>query len=830
MPDPDPTANGDVGEAAAPVAPATPDLRLALFELQNYRRLQAVRLEVGAETTVLVGPNDSGKTSLMMALRSFLSVASAPKSEQRPVLPFTGYDLCGTHWSEINRIGEEWLPEPVVDPGEDEAEKLRVERQGQWERLVGLMPSLDVWIDVAPHAWQRVLDLIPSLSWEGGLVGLRLRLEPATDGVGLEALIEAHRLANKRDLRDDGTTGSEITLVQLFREHPKLLGRLRAYRLDPQKLAPATGADLPGQATPQLLRTPSQRLAWGEGNDAPPLRGILRVDALAAQRGHGTEEADPDHRGKDAGGQLSKQLVGFVTATFGNTASAVDPRDDGRYGDVLREIRKVNDKMSTELSKALKEPLDKVRELVGYPNLSALQDLHLRALVNPGEALRHRTALRYRTDESTVKGHDLPEHAIGLGYQNLLSMSFWLLQQQEGRLRGAEDDVHPPPIHLVLMEEPEAHLHVQVQRVFITKARQAVHPADRRDLATQLLVSTHSSHLAHAVDFADLRYLRRLPSADAACMPTTQVVSLGATFSTEPTAEQETRRFVRRYLEVQHNDLLFADGVIVVEGAAERILIPEWIRRDHAELQRRYLSVLEVGGSHAHRFLPLLDRLQLPTLLITDLDPMSVNAGTPAATVPDAEAQDVDAEDADPEDVRAKRSPYRFGTGQRTSNPALHTLIGQPGQHTSADYLVALDPAAKLAAQHGYLRVAYQCPPSAEAPCGSSFEDALVLENQEWFRTAIEARGALGTVRRVVEKATTQGHSLEDKLHELMGKPRFKKGELAIELFIRLEKGGPACPHYIREGLSWLSQRLCPPPAEAPPPPSPGPESAKEGA
>jgi predicted ATP-dependent endonuclease of OLD family len=62
------------------------------------------------------------------------------------------------------------------------------------------------------------------------------------------------------------------------------------------------------------------------------------------------------------------------------------------------------------------------------------------------------------------------------------------------------------PLHLVLVEEPEAHLHAQVQQVFINKAYSVLR--DHEDLGagqglqTQLIVSTHSSHVAHETKFA----------------------------------------------------------------------------------------------------------------------------------------------------------------------------------------------------------------------------------------------------------------------------------------------------------------------------------------
>lgn len=53
----------------------------------------------------------------------------------------------------------------------------------------------------------------------------------------------------------------------------------------------------------------------------------------------------------------------------------------------------------------------------------------------------------------------------------------WL---HEGRMvRTEDDDDYIEPIHLVFIEEPEAHLHAQAQQVFVRKAYEALYPSSR---------------------------------------------------------------------------------------------------------------------------------------------------------------------------------------------------------------------------------------------------------------------------------------------------------------------------------------------------------------
>ncbi|CAJ0995378.1 hypothetical protein SODG_005524 [Sodalis praecaptivus] len=97
-------------------------------------------------------------------------------------------------------------------------------------------------------------------------------------------------------------------------------------------------------------------------------------------------------------------------------------------------------------------------------------------------------------------------------------------------LRKFEEDVFVEPLHLILIEEPEAHLHAQVQQVFIKKAYSVLRNHDdsrtSKRFSSQLVVSTHSSYLAHEVGFEKLRYFKRKPATGPHDVPTADVIDL----------------------------------------------------------------------------------------------------------------------------------------------------------------------------------------------------------------------------------------------------------------------------------------------------------------
>ena len=123
-----------------------------------------------------------------------------------------------------------------------------------------------------------------------------------------------------------------------------------------------------------------------------------------------------------------------------------------------------------------------------------------------------------------------------------------------------------------------------------------------------MVVSTHSSHIAHECDFDSLRYFRRLPGG-ANSIPTSCVVNLGNAFGADP----DTKRFVTRYLKVTNCDLFFADAAVLIEGPAERILVPNFVkaRPEFAKLSESHITWLEIGGSHAHKLRSLIEKIGL---------------------------------------------------------------------------------------------------------------------------------------------------------------------------------------------------------------------------
>ncbi|MGO8843771.1 MAG: ATP-dependent nuclease [Methylocella sp.] len=399
---------------------------------------------------------------------------------------------------------------------------------------------------------------------------------------------------------------------------------IRAYALDPAAVA----APEKSQGKPQVL--PADALPI-EGD---PLAGLIRVNDIPAQRGFGeVQPADSDDGApvRSRSSRLSDQLRAYYAKHL-DPSDHPDPRDLG----ALQAIEAAQDAFDARLMESFKAAFSEV-EGMGYPGVTDPRprvSTRLKAI----DGLNHAAAVSFEVDVIEEDGEvtpllRLPEDNNGLGYQNLISMIFRLMSFRDGWMRVGKAAKSPgaartEPLHLVLVEEPEAHLHAQVQQVFIKKAYEVLRAHEdlgkSTRLRTQLVVSTHSSHVAHETSFACLRYFRRLPAGMVARVPVSSVVNLSTVFG----HEKDTERFVTRYLRAQHADLFFADAAILVEGPAERMLLPNFIRAKHFLLSQCYITLLEIGGSHAHRLRLLIEELGLLTLIVTDLDSLDKTGGS----------------------------------------------------------------------------------------------------------------------------------------------------------------------------------------------------------
>ncbi len=237
-------------------------MNISFIEIQNFRKLKACRVEVASQETILVGANNSGKTSAMDTMILFL------KKSRRKDIATTDFTL--SNWSHINHIGTQW-----VGADDDNNQDLALE---QW---LPHLPSIDIWLDVNEADIHYVIHLLPTLDWTPEQkLGVRLVFAPRD----IEKLYKAFRDTYTSARETEHTAPSEDKRkLSLWPESMRdFLDRelhrhceVKAYILDPAKCEePANGT-----AKPQPLPADSEPMV------REPFDGLFKIDVISAQRG-----------------------------------------------------------------------------------------------------------------------------------------------------------------------------------------------------------------------------------------------------------------------------------------------------------------------------------------------------------------------------------------------------------------------------------------------------------------------------------------------------------------------------------------------------------------
>jgi len=613
------------------------------------------------------------------------------------------------------------------------------------------------------------------LDWKGGKVGVRLILQPNNITNMYTDYLELYKNARLVEKKDD-SVDEQIriwprTLCEYIEQKISTF-ILKAYILDPEKI----------ESEDKLPQTTDYEM---ECSEAKPLEKIICVDMIEAQRGF----YDPETANNNDNRNLSSQLINYYNKHLNPEKSPTS--EDINILKAMENARKAFDK---NLEEKFKDSIEELENL-GYPGINN-PTIKIESKVNATDTLKHESAVKYEISQNSSEEHyHLPEQYNGFGYQNLISMVFRLISfrddwMQVGKFNKGIGNKTIEPIHLVLIEEPEAHLHVQIQQVFIKHAYKVLTEntflKENPNFCTQLILSTHSSHIVKEVDFSDLRYFKRLNLSEKNTIPTTTVINLSDVFGDK---ENETNKFVTRYLQTTHCDIFFADALILVEGSAENMLIPHFIRNKYPILNQMYITILEINGRHNHRLRPLIEKIGLTTLVITDIDAVSK------------------------EGYHKHEEPKRNKEIITTNYTINNWIIGI----NSLDSLLDLNSNKKIKEYElpntFSIRVAYQIPIQVEyngkmqEAIASTFEDSLIYTNFKLFSDKTEKDGTIYDIQTTINSCQNF-EQLHTDIYEKIRSKDFHKAEFTLDLIFVKDPKEIEVPNYIKEGLRWLEERL----------------------
>lgn len=678
-------------------------MKIKTIEISNFRLLKDSKISLEDYTTVIVGRNNSGKTSLTEIFRRLFGSKPGFSIHDFSIKSLDGFKKA--------------LTEKLAGKSDED---IRV-----------AIPAIEIKITI-----EYPFDA-PDL---GALGDFIIDLNPASN---FAVIVVQYTLKNgKIDYLFDGINDESSESIKSFmrslKEKIPALFEIRIFAQDPNDS--------------------DNTLAM----DHSKLRSVIGAGFINAQRGLD----DETHTEKDVLGKVLAKL-------FDTSKSETAPDDMKAKSEALQKVvGEIQTTVDTDFNGQLNDLLPALA-LFGYPSIADAK-LSTETTIDVANILSSHTKVRYEHTGFVY----LPETYNGLGTRNLIYILFQLYEF----FRAYQSRASVNSLDIIFIEEPEAHLHPQMQQVFIAKLHEIAKQFsdafnNKIPWPVQFVVTTHSTHIANEAPFEAIRYF--LTSTNG--YRKTSIKDLRVEFS--DTGLKADKEFLHKYLTLTKCDLYFADKAILIEGTAERLMMPILIQKCDAldvakpQLTQQYLTVIEVGGAYAHHFYKFLDFLDLRCLVITDLDSTVRTEGE-----------------------RVTYNASIASRGTHTSNAGIKNWFAP----TSEGYYELATCIANTEEQKvvGSRRIAFQIPEDGLVGTGRSLEEAIFLANRIKF-------SIVGATAEEVEQAADN-----------IAPPNNQKADFA--LLHALDDKEWNAPKYIIEGLQWLAQSpssIEPIPATPVPPP-----------
>lgn len=711
-------------------------MKLKTVQINNFRLLEDCSIRLNDETTVLVGKNNSGKTSFSCIFEMFLNDKN-----------FSFDDFSINCHSNFISAYKEYIP---IKNDEKKVEDFFISIDS---KIPAIKMLLDIEYDEKDN-WSNIRPLLTTLE-PTNILQILFQFcikEPKAFFENLHNDMQKVKITKKNENKKIIECVSEI-FIKYFK-----------------RIIKPFSAD---------VQTEEIRIS--------DVNKIIGNYFIAAQRNV-----------EDGSSQTSSKLAPVFQREYKNCEQKknIDGFADVEFANLNNEMDKANSNIDKKLTDFFKSFTNSFATF-GYPNVEGA-DIILKSNVTATN-LFSGIRLFYKDKE-----HLLPEKYNGLGYSNLIYIISEILC-----FKSILEE-NPTDLNLIFIEEPEAHMHPQLQNTFILKLNQFL---KENNLNAQIIISTHSPHIVSNANFESIRYFSRndgnVTIKDLLEFKTNIETKIKDDESDDDEFDIDTIQFLKQYITLVKCDMFFADKIILIEGLCERLLMPLFIKKTDKEICRlpkfknlralseQYISVIEIGGAYMHKFKEFLEFLEIKTLIITDIDCCYTEE-----KLKEDGTIDYKEDGCTPKMTSPQKHEILLADLEKLVSTN-QTLVQWVPQKKKIKDLVFVKFDFNNAST---IAVAYQTNwlnSRTKIKCGRTFEEAFIIENNKYI---LQHKKKLSSIKNNI-KDYANDDGILNKSYSIYSyiDANDKKTDFAFDLmYVHPDEWDT--PRYIKEGLFWLAK------------------------
>lgn len=225
----------------------------------------------------------------------------------------------------------------------------------------------------------------------------------------------------------------------------------------------------------------------------------------------------------------------------------------------MKKIKDLATVISEQMEMAVKEVLQKIDKVVNEDEKNEIGLKDGNVSIKQGIKYKPDISSGYQIDvRDTTSEYIIPLSHNGVGYNNLINI-YMLLKLVE--LRPGQD------FRILCLEEPEAHLHPAMQYKLFKYIKKI---DDENKLNQQIFVTTHSSNITSVAGIENIYMLDYNRESN-------QAVNINLLEQLKD--KEDSQKHIMKFLDVTKSDMLFAKKIVLVEGLAERLILPKFMEK-----------------------------------------------------------------------------------------------------------------------------------------------------------------------------------------------------------------------------------------------------------